>query len=150
MGKFGTVGIRTLCSASSMADGEIPLHDRVGGEAYFRALVGRFYAGVVGDPVLAPLYPADDLDGARERLALFLVQFWGGPTTYSDQRGHPRLRMRHAPFAIAGRERDAWLRHMRTAVDDTALPDGTVLGDGERSELLAYFESAADFMVNHP
>jgi hemoglobin len=88
------------------------LFERVGGLGFFEALVDRFYAGVVDDPVLAPMYPADDLDGARRRLALFLAQYWGGPTTYSEERGHPRLRMRHAPFPIDVAARDAWLGHM--------------------------------------
>lgn len=134
-----------MCSAAGVPDELRPLHDRVGGEPFFRALVDHFYEGVVADAVLGPLYPDDDLDGARARLTLFLVQYWGGPTTYSEQRGHPRLRMRHAPFTIGPVQRDAWLLHMRLAVD--AMPD---LGDAERSELLAYFDSAADFMVNAP
>ena len=99
-----------------MTDVEQPLFDRVDGEAFFVRLVDRFYAGVVEDPVLRPLYPDDDLDGARARLTGFLVQFWGGPTTYSDTRGHPRLRMRHAPFVIGDAERRAWLTHMTAAV----------------------------------
>ncbi|CAB4908730.1 MAG: globin [Actinobacteria bacterium] len=114
----------------------------VGGEPVFRALVAHFYAGVRSDPVLAPLYPQDDWDGAEERLRGFLEQYWGGPTTYSQQRGHPRLRMRHAPFAIGGRERDAWLHHMRAAVDSLALPaeqDATLWG---------YLEMAARSMQN--
>ena len=91
--------------------------------AYLPALVAHFYAGVRTDPVLAPLYPQDDWDGAEARLRGFLEQYWGGPTTYSQERGHPRLRMRHAPFAIGPAERDAWLTHMRAAVDSLgALP----------------------------
>ena len=94
---------------------EQPLYDRVDPE-FFTRLVDRFYDGVIADPVLAPLYPADDLDGARERLRLFLTQFWGGPQTYSEQRGHPRLRMRHEPYVIGETEREAWFRVMATAV----------------------------------
>jgi len=94
---------------------EQPLFDRVDPE-FFNRLVDRFYDGVIADPVLAPLYPADDLDGARERLRMFLVQFWGGPQTYSEQRGHPRLRMRHAPYVIGEAEREAWFRLMANAV----------------------------------
>ena len=86
---------------------------RAGGEQTFRLLVDRFYAGVAMDPLLRPLYPEEDLAPAADRLALFLIQYWGGPTTYSQTRGHPRLRMRHAPFVIGAAERDAWLRHMR-------------------------------------
>ena len=114
----------------------------VGGEPVFRALVAHFYAGVRSDPVLAPLYPQDDWDGAETRLRGFLEQYWGGPTTYSQQRGHPRLRMRHAPFAVGGRERDAWLQHMRAAVDSldlTTEQDATLWG---------YLEMAARSMQN--
>ena len=94
----------------------------VGGEDTFRRLVEAFYAGVAADPVLRVLYPEDDLGPAAERLRMFLVQYWGGPSTYSQQRGHPRLRMRHAGFAIGSAQRDAWLRHMRAALDTLTLP----------------------------
>jgi hemoglobin len=106
-------------------------YDEVGGHATFERLVARFYAAVRTDPVLAPLYPQDDWDGAETRLRRFLEQYWGGPTTYSDERGHPRLRMRHAPFAIGPAERNAWLTHMRDAVDSLELPpeqDATLWG----------------------
>jgi hemoglobin len=118
------------------------VYDEVGGAATFRTLVARFYAGVREDPVLRPLYPADDWNGAETRLRMFLEQYWGGPRTYSQQRGHPRLRMRHAPFAIGEVERDAWLTHMRTAVDSLQLPadqDATLWG---------YLEMAAGSMQN--
>lgn len=98
------------------------LYDAVGGEPTFRRLVAAFYRGVAADPVLRPLYPEQDLSGAEERLRMFLIQYWGGPATYGERRGHPRLRMRHAPFAIGEAERDAWLRAMRAAVDEIALP----------------------------
>ena len=98
------------------------VYTEIGGEAGFRRLVADFYSRVRTDPVLRPLYPEDELDGAEERLALFLTQYWGGPTTYSEQRGHPRLRMRHAPFAIGPAERDAWIANMRAALDDAELP----------------------------
>jgi hemoglobin len=117
-------------------------YDEVGGHATFVRLVSRFYAGVRTDPVLAPLYPQDDWDGAEDRLRGFLEQYWGGPTTYSQERGHPRLRMRHAPFAIGPAERDAWLAHMRDAVDSLELPpeqDATLWG---------YLEMAALSMQN--
>ena len=91
------------------------LFDRVGGEEFFVDLVDRFYLGVAGDPLLRPLYP-DDLSESSRHLALFLMQYWGGPGTYSDERGHPRLRMRHAPFVIGPPEREAWLRHMLGAL----------------------------------
>jgi hemoglobin len=106
-------------------------YDEVGGHATFERLVARFYAAVRTDLVLAPLYPQDDWEGAETRLRGFLEQYWGGPTTYSDERGHPRLRMRHAPFAIGPAERDAWVRHMRDAVDSLELPpeqDATLWG----------------------
>jgi hemoglobin len=117
-------------------------YDAIGGEPTFRKLVDAFYAAVATDPVLRPLYPDEDLGPARERLTLFLMQYWGGPTTYSQQRGHPRLRMRHAPFRIGPAERDAWLRQMRRAVDSLALP-----AEQDRT-LWEYLNRAAYFMVN--
>src|SRR6478735_2623117 len=103
-----------------MAAPETPIPDRLfvraGGMAFFEGLVDRFYDGVEADPDLRPIYPESDLAGARHRLTLFLAQYWGGPTTYDQERGHPRLRMRHAPFAIGAAERDRWLVHMRAAV----------------------------------
>jgi hemoglobin len=118
------------------------MFETIGGEPAFRALVDTFYAGVAGDPLLLPLYPEEDLRPAAERLYLFLVQYWGGPGTYSQQRGHPRLRQRHAPFRIGAAERDAWLGHMRLAVTSLGLP-GPV-----EAELWEYLERAAHFMVN--
>ena len=105
------------------------LYAAVGGAPFFERLVDAFYDGVATDPLLLPLYPeAPDLKGARRRLTLFLIQYWGGPATYSDERGHPRLRLRHLPFAIGPAERDAWLAHMTRAVDvatgDLAARDG--------------------------
>jgi hemoglobin len=117
-------------------------YDEVGGAPTFSRLVARFYAGVRTDPVLAPLYPQDDWEGAETRLRMFLEQYLGGPTTYSQQRGHPRLRMRHAPFAIGPAERDAWLSNMRDAVDSLELTpeqDATLWG---------YLEMAARSMQN--
>ena len=131
-----------------MTSDEQLLFERVDGEAFFVRLVDRFYAGVVGDPVLAPLYPPDDIEGAKARLAGFLVQFWGGPSTYSDQRGHPRLRMRHAPFVIGEAEREAWFRHMATAVGDAA--DAGELTPDDEARMLSYFHRAAEHMVNDP
>jgi hemoglobin len=121
----------------------VTLYERVGGTPFFTALVGHFYDGVAEDPVLRPLYPEEDLGTARIRLRDFLVQYWGGPTTYSDLRGHPRLRLRHLPFAIGERERERWLHHMRAAVD------GAGPAEAEREELLAYFDMAAEAMQNH-
>jgi hemoglobin len=121
---------------------ELTLYEAAGGMAFFEALVGRFYDGVAGDPVLRPLYPESDLAGARHRLTLFLAQYWGGPRTYDAERGHPRLRMRHMPFAIGPAERDAWLRLMRDAIDLSDPPPGV----GER--LHAYVDMAAEAMRN--
>src|SRR5712692_5429672 len=98
--------------------------EAVGGEDTFRRLVSRFYEQVAGDPLLRPIYPGADLSAAEEHLRLFLIQYWGGPRTYGERRGHPRLRMRHAPFRIGAAERDAWLRHMRTAIDELKLDPG--------------------------
>jgi len=117
-------------------------YDEVGGEATFRKIVGRFYEQVPDDPVLRPLYPEEDLGPAENRLRMFLEQYWGGPRTYSDQRGHPRLRMRHAPFRIGPIERDAWLRCMRIAVDEAGLDEP------HRAMLWQYLEMAAASMVN--
>src|SRR5579859_4037447 len=117
------------------------LYERVGGEPFFVALIERFYAGVEGDPLLRPLYPAD-LGPPRRHLALFLVQYWGGPRTYSDQRGHPRLRMRHMPFRIGLAERAAWLSHMRAAVQSSSARPA------DAQTLLDYFENAATSLVN--
>jgi len=117
------------------------LYERVGGRPFFVELIERFYEGVSGDPVLRPLYP-DDLAESKDHLALFLIQYWGGPKDYSETRGHPRLRMRHAPFAIGELERDAWLRHMTAAVD------AAVMLPWDRAELLAYLEMAARQLVN--
>ena len=98
-------------------------YDAVGGEETFYRLVHRFYEGVATDPLLRPLYPEEDLSGAEERLRLFLMQYWGGPNTYNQLRGHPRLRMRHVPFAIGQAEHDAWLRHMHDAIASLELPE---------------------------
>ena len=117
-------------------------YDAVGGHATFVALVKRFYEGVAADPPLRALYPGDDLASAEQRLRMFLEQYWGGPTTYSEQRGHPRLRMRHAPFAIGPGERDAWLVHMRAAIASVS-PSPDVAARLER-----YFEMAAEAMRN--
>ena len=117
-------------------------YEEIGGEPTFRALVAHFYAAVREDPVLRPMYPADDWEGAETRLRMFLEQYWGGPRTYSEERAHPRLRMRHAPFAVDAAARDAWLTHMRAAVDSlglTAEQDATLWG---------YLEMAAHSMQN--
>ena len=122
------------------------LYDRVG-EEFFTRLVDAFYDGVAGDPLLAPMYPDyPDLGPARERLRLFLIQYWGGPHTYLEQRGHPRLRMRHMPFTVGERERDRWLVHMAAAVQ--AVCEGLDDGAAVAEELLGYFVPAADHLRN--
>jgi hemoglobin len=120
------------------------LYDEVGGEQVFRRLVERFYDGVAMDPILRPLYPDEDLSGARDRLALFLMQYWGGPGTYSETRGHPRLRRRHAHWSIGERERDAWLGHMRAALDSLELPAAA------HEAMWEHVERAAQMLVNAP
>jgi hemoglobin len=120
------------------------IFEAAGGEPTFRLLVARFYARVAEDPILRQLYPEEDLANAEERLRLFLIQYWGGPTTYDELRGHPRLRMRHAPFAIGPRERDAWLARMTAAVESLDLPRGV------RDAFLEYFEDASRAMINRP
>ena len=117
------------------------VYEVAGGDGPIALLVEHFYRGVEGDPVLRPMYP-DDLTEAREHLFLFLTQLFGGPRRYEERRGHPRLRMRHFPFTIGARERDAWLTHMRAAVDATGI------GDPARQAMLDYFEQAAHFLVN--
>ena len=123
-------------------DATLTLYDRVGGMPFFERLVDRFYDGVAADPILRPVYPEQDLAGARHRLTLFLAQYWGGPRAYDAERGHPRLRMRHFPFAIGPAERDRWLVHMRAAIAaETPPPD--VADAFER-----YFDNAAEAMRN--
>ena len=114
----------------------------IGGHETFVRLVDEFYRGVAEDPVLRPMYPEQDLGPAAERLTLFLEQYWGGPTTYSDERGHPRLRMRHAPFKVNPDARDRWLLHMRAAVDSLDL------APMHQAQLWDYLERAAFSMLN--
>jgi hemoglobin len=120
---------------------ETTLYDAVGAMPFFEGLVARFYGDVADDQVLRPLYP-EDLEPPTRHLTLFLAQYWGGPTTYDAERGHPRLRMRHAPFAVGPGERDRWLLHMRAAVE-TMDPQ-----EPWRTSLLEYFEMAAEAMRN--
>lgn len=147
----GTVGgsaaeQHRLCTTMEEMDQlQESFYDAVGGAETFNAIVSRFYAQVPEDEILREVYPLDDLAGAEERLRMFLEQYWGGPRTYSDQRGHPRLRMRHHPFRITPIERDAWLRCMQTAV---ASIDSQTLDDEHRRELLDYLEMAAHSLVN--
>lgn len=117
------------------------LFDHVGGQVFFNDLVDRFYDGVETDPPLRALYP-EDLEPGKEALALFLGQYFGGPTTYSDQKGHPRLRMRHVNFRIGPAERDGWVRHMTAAVEQAELEPPV------QAQMLDYFAMAAQHMIN--
>ena len=126
-------------------DGKQTLYDAVGGTEFFTELVARFYARVSADLLLRPLYP-DDLTDAQRHLALFLQQYWGGPGTYSQERGHPRLRQRHVPFVIGEPERDAWFAHMAAALDSLVTERG-IPADLEAA-MLDHFANAADFLVN--
>jgi hemoglobin len=119
-------------------------YEQVGGEAFFAELTSQFYAVVATDPILRPMYPDDDMKGAAQRLQWFLSQYWGGPTTYQENRGHPRLRMRHSQFTIGIAARDAWLRAMKTALD------GVEIKEDLKEQLWDYLELAADAMVNQP
>ena len=125
-----------------MTTGLDTLYHRAGGTPFFEALVGSFYAGVATDPVLRAIYPEADLAAAERRLRLFLIQYWGGPRTYDEERGHPRLRLRHGPFAIGPAERDRWLTHMRAAIAASAPSDDVA------AELERYFTMAAEAMRN--
>lgn len=119
-------------------------YEAIGGMDTIRTIVDRFYAGVADDALLRPMYEEEDLAPAADRFALFLAQYWGGPHTYSEQRGHPRLRMRHAPFAVTPAARDAWLGHFRDGLDEAALPEEL------DAEFWAYVTRAAEFLVNSP
>jgi len=122
---------------------EQTIFDLVGGAATFELLLDRFYAAVAKDPLLRPMYP-DDLVESKRRLRLFLIQYFGGPEDYSAGRGHPRLRMRHLPFAIDKAARDAWIRQMTLALDSLEIPPAV------RNEMQKYFEDAATFLINRP
>ena len=123
-------------------EGVSTFYDEIGGSPTIRAIVHRFYAGVAQDEVLRPMYPESDLGPAEDRFASFLEQYWGGPTTYSERRGHPRLRMRHAPFAVTPTAAQHWLRHFRDALDEVALPPE------QDQQFWDYVTHAAQFMVN--
>ena len=120
----------------------IPLYDAAGGMAFFEKLVDAFYERVATDDILRPLYPSKDLADSRRHLTLFLAQYWGGPQTYSEERGHPRLRLRHMPFRIGPAERDRWLLHMGAAVEK--VTDSETI----RSTLMNYFVPAAEQLRN--
>lgn len=117
-------------------------YDEIGGEQTIRAIVHRFYEGVATDELLRPMYPEEDLGPAEERFALFLVQYWGGPSTYSETRGHPRLRMRHAPFQVTPAAAERWLVHFRAGLDAADLTPE------QHERFWDYVTHAAQFMVN--
>ncbi|WP_307828148.1 globin [Nocardioides sp. SYSU D00038] len=117
-------------------------YDEIGGADTITRIVARFYEGVATDEVLRPMYPEEDLGPAEERFRLFLIQYWGGPTTYSDSRGHPRLRMRHAPYAVGLEAKEHWLMHFRAALDEVGLPPE------QDAKFWDYVTHAAQFMVN--
>jgi hemoglobin len=119
-------------------------YEAAGGEEFFDRLVHRFYELVAGDPELRAVYPAQDLKPAEDHLRLFLIQYWGGPQTYNELRGHPRLRMRHARFVIDEAARDAWLRHMRTSLDELELDPAL------DAQLWDYLVMAAHSLLNRP
>jgi hemoglobin len=125
-----------------MSEDFVSFYEAAGGEKTFTRLVHRFYQEVAADPELRRVYPTEDLGPAEEHLRLFLIQYWGGPDTYNQLRGHPRLRMRHVRFHIGETERDLWLKHMRTALDELSLPD--VLD----AQLWDYLVMAAHSLVN--
>jgi len=123
---------------------EPTFYDTVGGAPVFRKLVSEFYKGVAGDGPLREMYPEDDLAPAEDRLRLFLEQYWGGPSTYQEQRGHPRLRMRHVHYAVTPDMRDRWVHHMMAAVDTLGLDPA------HDATMREYLTRAADFMINTP
>lgn len=129
-------------SSTPEAPGGQTFYDEIGGYPTIAKIVDRFYEGVATDEVLRPLYPEEDLGPAAERFTLFLAQYWGGPTTYSDNRGHPRLRMRHAPFAVTPLARDHWLEHFRAGLDEANLTPE------QDAKFWDYVTHAAQFMVN--
>ncbi|EME24166.1 globin [Rhodococcus triatomae] len=130
-----------------MSDAEMSFYDAIGGAETFRKLTSRFYEEVAKDEIVRPLYPEEDLGPAERRMRMFLEQYWGGPRTYSEERGHPRLRMRHNPFKIGPLERDAWLRCMHIAIDSI---DEQTLDADHRRALVDYMDMAANSLVNSP
>ena len=135
---------RTLDASMNTSTEHASFYEAVGGEDTFHRLVSAFYRGVAEDPVLRPVYPSKNLGSAEEHLRLFLIQYWGGPRTYDELRGHPRLRMRHAHFVIGEAERDAWLRHMRAALDEIGLDEA------HDAQLWEYLVMAAHSLMNAP
>ncbi|GLY17725.1 globin [Kineosporia rhizophila] len=133
-----------MAEPESPSTTNVTFYEAVGGRETFAKLVHTFYQGIAQDPVLRPMYPDEDLGPAEQRMLMFLEQYWGGPTTYSEQRGHPRLRMRHMPFQVNSDARDRWLKHMRAGVDSLDLPPAY------ESMLWDYLERAAFSLQNTP
>jgi len=136
------VGDNRQVTTSAGGRQEQSFYDAIGGYATIAKVVERFYQGVAGDEVLRPLYPEEDLAPAQERFTMFLVQYWGGPSTYSERRGHPRLRMRHAPFAVTPRAKEHWLTHFRAGLDEANLTPEL------DEQFWHYITYAAESMVN--
>jgi hemoglobin len=131
-----------MTDATPPPPGDTSFYTAIGGHDTIAGIVHRFYQGVATDEVLRPMYPEEDLTAAERRFTMFLEQYWGGPTTYSDERGHPRLRMRHAPFAVTHEAREHWLMHFRTALESAGL------APEHEAQFWAYVERAALHMVN--
>ncbi|WP_419842086.1 globin [Candidatus Poriferisodalis sp.] len=147
--QWGAGGL-TLSGALAEQVAQPPtVYAAVGGQRFFDDLVDRFYDAVEHDELLRPMYPTD-LGPSRHRLAGFLAQYWGGPAEYSAERGHPRLRMRHVPFAIGRAERDAWMTHMSASLDAARMPDGSALTEDLTAAMFAHFDNAATHLVNRP
>ena len=131
-----------MAAGEGQQDGGQSFYDAIGGAATIARVVHRFYQGVASDPLLRAIYPEDDLGPAEDRFCKFLIQYWGGPTTYSQERGHPRLRMRHAPFAVTHEAREHWLQHFREGLDEVALPPAL------DAQFWDYVERASLMMIN--
>ena len=146
-----SAGVNLKGSMREAMQAPLTMYELVGGQRFFDELVNRFYDAVEDDPRLRPMYPRD-MGPSRRRLAGFLVQYWGGPPHYSEERGHPRLRMRHMPFAIGQVERDAWMEHMTASLDAATIADGTgrPLPDEIRAAMFDHFDNAATHLINHP
>ena len=146
-----SAGVNLRGSLRESMDAPPTVYEIVGGQRFFDELVDRFYDAVEDDPLLRPMYPRD-MGPSRRRLAGFLAQYWGGPPHYSEERGHPRLRMRHMPFAIGRAERDAWMAHMTASLDAATIVDGTGrrLPDEIRAAMFDHFDNAATHLINQP
>ena len=150
-GKRHLAGVNLKGSMREAMQAPLTVFEAVGGQPFFEELVDSFYDAVEDDPRLRPMYPRD-MGPSRKRLAGFLAQYWGGPPHYSEERGHPRLRMRHMPFAIGGTERDAWMEHMTASLDAATIADGTgrPLPDEIRAAMFDHFNNAATHLINQP